>query len=202
MGYHERRRGILFVLSGPSGAGKTTVAQRLLEEVARLRRSISHTTRALREGETDGVDYHFADHGAFRRMIENGEFIEWAEVHGNLYGTSMRNVQDIVERGGDDLLLVIDVQGAEALRRIEARQCSIFLLPPSVEELARRLRGRGSEDEQNAKIRLAAAMGEMENMAAFDYLVVNNDLDRAVADVTAIIIAERLKPSNRSIRIS
>lgn len=185
-------KGILFVLSAPSGAGKTTVAMKVLSSVPGLDRSISHTTRPKRPGETDGTDYYFVDESTFREMIGNGEFIEWANVHGAMYGTSFSAIEKGLKKAKSDMLLVIDVQGAETLRRkkdIISR--SIFLLPPSMEELERRLSGRGTESPDKLKIRLEAARREMEQSGNFDHVIVNDDLDVAVKKVIALINAER-----------
>jgi len=191
------RRGILFVLSAPSGAGKTTAANLLLARVENLSRSISHTTRAMRPGETDGVDYYFVNREKFDAMIKSGDFIEWAEVHGNRYGTSFFNIEDIVNRDKHDLLLVIDVQGARALREKGVNCRLVFLLPPSPEELARRLKARGGESDEALKVRLANAAGEISAMDEFDYAVINDDLEKAVSELSAIVTAERLKTENR-----
>jgi len=185
-------KGILFVLSAPSGAGKTTVASQVLPSVPDLDRSISHTTRSMRPGEKDEVDYYFVDKRTFEKMVENGEFIEWANVHGAMYGTSFKAIEKALDKADRDLLLIIDVQGAEALRRSKhIRSRSIFLLPPSLEELERRLKGRGTESPDKLKIRLCAARGEMEQREKFDHVIVNEDLDVAVKEVIAAINAER-----------
>ncbi|MBI5815263.1 MAG: guanylate kinase [Nitrospinae bacterium] len=199
-GYRENKRGILFTLSAPSGAGKTTAANLLLEKAEGLRRSISHTTRAKRVGETDGVDYHFVGRERFEEMVRHGDFIEWAEVHGNLYGTSFANVEETVSRLHSDLLLVIDVQGARALRERGVNCRLIFLLPPSMEELRRRIETRGTDTAESLATRLENAKAEMAAMEEFDYVVVNDNIDQAVAQLMAIITAERLKTENRGLR--
>lgn len=194
----SERIGTLFVLSAPSGAGKSTVAEKVLEVTPRLSRSISHTTRPIRKGEVDGVDYHFVTRDAFEGMVERGEFIEWAEVHGNLYGTAYSNIDDIVLKRHDDLLLVIDVQGAASLREKGLERVTIFLAPPSMGELEKRLSGRGSDSEEAVRVRLANASYEMAEMDKFDYTVINDDLSTAVDEVRSIIVAERLRTRKKA----
>ncbi len=200
-GYIEERKGILFVLSAPSGAGKTTVASMLLSRTEGLRKSISHTTRQIRKGETSGLDYFFVNEKEFNEMIDRGEFIEWALVHGNYYGTSLANIENIVKKNGSDLLLDIDVQGAATLREKGVNCSTILLLPPSMDELKRRLVSRADESEESISTRLANAPKELGEIDKFDYVVINDDLGKAVSEVCAIIIAERLKVANRTIRL-
>lgn len=194
----NERIGTLFVLSAPSGAGKSTVAEKVLAATPRLSRSISHTTRPIRNGEVDGVDYHFVTKGDFEAMVERGEFIEWAEVHGNLYGTAYSNIDDIVLKRHDDLLLVIDVQGAASLREKGMERVTVFLTPPSMDELKKRLSGRGSDSEEAVRVRLANAKYEMAEMDKFDYTVINDDLSTAVDEVRSIIVVERLKTRKKA----
>lgn len=189
----EGRRGILFVLSAPSGAGKSTVAEKVLAATPYLSRSISHTTRPIRKGETDGRDYHFVTRQAFESMIERGEFIEWAQVHGNLYGTAYSNIDNIVLKRHNDLLLVIDVQGSASLWEKGVERVTIFLMPPSMDELKKRLIGRGTDNDDSVRIRLENARDEMDEMEKFDYTVINDDLATAVDEVRSIITAERLR---------
>jgi guanylate kinase len=177
------------VLSAPSGAGKTTIAHRLRA----LRRergdvvfSVSATTRAPRPGEVDGVAYHFVSDDEFRRMIDAGELMEWARVHGSWYGTPLRNVTDAAARG-QFLLLDIDVQGARQVRERVPDAVFVFVLPPSGRTLVDRLVGRGSEDHARVQRRLANALEEIRTAAEFDHVVVNDDLDAAVADVNALL---------------
>jgi guanylate kinase len=174
------------VLSAPSGAGKTTIARRLRERRGDVVFSISATTREPRPGEMDGVDYHFVSEDAFRRMIEAGELIEWAEVHGSFYGTPLANVRQARERG-EYLALDIDVQGARQIRAAVPDAVHVFILPPSGQALVERLVGRGSEDEARVQKRLRNALAEIATAAEFDHVVVNDDLDAAVEDVNAVL---------------
>jgi guanylate kinase len=174
------------VLSAPSGAGKTTIARRLRERRGDVVFSISATTREPRPGEVDGVDYHFVSEDAFRRMIEAGELIEWAEVHGSFYGTPLANVRQARERG-EYLALDIDVQGARQIRAAVPDAVHVFILPPSGQALVERLVGRGSEDEARVQKRLRNALAEIATAAEFDHVVVNDDLDAAVEDVNAVL---------------
>lgn len=182
------------VLAAPSGAGKTTIARALRARRKDVVFSVSATTRPPRPGERDGVDYHFVDHAAFRRMIDAAELIEWAEVHGNLYGTPLRNVADAVARR-EYLLLDIDVQGARQIRRKLAEAVFVFVLPPSGRALAERLAGRGSEDAEVRLRRLANARDEIREAASFDFAVVNDDLNHAVDEVERILLAETRRVS-------
>ena len=174
------------VLSAPSGAGKTTIARRLRDRRGDVVFSISATTRDPRPGEVDGVDYHFVSEDAFRRMIEAGELIEWARVHGSYYGTPLANVRKARERG-EYLALDIDVQGARQIRAAVPEAVHVFILPPSGQALVERLVGRGSEDEARVQKRLRNALAEIATAAEFDHVVVNDDLDAAVEDVNAVL---------------
>lgn len=174
------------VLSAPSGAGKTTIARRLRERRGDVVFSISATTRDPRPGEMDGVDYHFVSEDAFRRMIEAGELIEWAEVHGSYYGTPLENVRQARDRG-EYLALDIDVQGARQIRAAVPEAVHVFILPPSGQALVERLVGRGSEDEARVQRRLRNALAEIATAREFDHVVVNDDLDAAVEDVNAVL---------------
>ncbi len=184
------RRGIPFVVAAPSGTGKTTVCRAVLERDPEVHFSVSHTTRTPRPGERDGVDYHFVSAEAFRRGVDAGEFLEHAEYAGRLYGTSWRSLEDPLARG-HDLLLEIEVQGARQVRDRLADARFVFLLPPSMAVLEERLRSRGTDSEESVQRRLAVADRELEAVAFFDYAVVNDDLEQAVADVLEIIAAER-----------
>lgn len=185
-------RGSLIVISAPSGTGKTTLLKELFARLEAVTFSVSHTTRPPRAGEEDGVDYHFVDKERFRRMTEREEFLEWAEVHGNFYGTSRLVVERFLEQGFD-VVLDIDTQGARQVReRATAGRCiSIFIAPPSWEEQARRLSGRGTDSPETIQLRLANGRREMEDAPLYDYLVVNETVSEAVGVLEAIVIAER-----------
>lgn len=182
--------GILFVISAPSGTGKSTVARELVRRISGLEFSISFTTRPPRANETDGKHYFFVDHERFERMVGEGAFLEWARVFDNLYGTGLEVTQRVLA-AGRDLLLDIDVQGARQVREGPVPAVSVMILPPDFPTLAARLAGRGSEDLEGQERRLAQAREEAREYEAFDYLVVNDDLDRTVDSIAAIVRAER-----------
>jgi guanylate kinase len=187
------RRGLMLVLSSPSGAGKTTLSRRLLEVDPSVALSISVTTRTKRSGEIDGRDYHFIDKPRFNQMVKNGDLLEWAEVFGNLYGTP-RNPVETALAAGRDILFDIDWQGTQQLReKVRGDMASIFVLPPSITELERRLRQRAQDDEPVIKTRMAKAADELSHWAEYDYVVINDEIERAFADVRTILAAERLK---------
>jgi len=187
------RRGLMLVLSSPSGAGKTTLSRRLLEVDPSVALSISVTTRAKRSGEIDGRDYHFIDKPRFNQMVKNGDLLEWAEVFGNLYGTP-RNPVETALAAGNDILFDIDWQGTQQLReKVRGDMASIFVLPPSITELERRLRQRAQDDEPVIKTRMAKAADELSHWAEYDYVVINDEIERAFRDVQTILAAERLK---------
>lgn len=186
------RLGNLFVVSAPSGAGKTTLCQRLKDVLNDIRFSVSYTTRSPREGEINNVHYTFVDEEEFRSMISEGEFIEWAEVHGNFYGTSKKRVEDIIS-SGFDVLLDIDVQGARKIKDYYPQSVLIFVLPPSIEALRKRLLGRRTESEDAIRKRINNAIDEIKEFVNYDYVIINNILDEAVKDLLSIIRAERLK---------
>ncbi|HAK41262.1 MAG TPA: guanylate kinase [Synergistaceae bacterium] len=183
-------RGRLFVISGPSGVGKGTLRKALFETVEGLEYSISCTTRESREGETEGIDYNFISHERFRELVEQGSFLEWAEVHGNLYGTLKENVERILA-DGRDAVLEIDVQGALQVKGSMPEAVLVFILPPSEEELRNRLDRRGTEKEEDLEGRLKEARNEMLLSARYDHLVVNDDLDRALEALRKIIESYR-----------
>ena len=183
-------RGIPFVVSAPSGTGKTTVCRELVERDGKLEFSVSHTTRPQRPGELDGQHYHFVTRAAFERLLAEGAFVEHAEYAGNLYGTSFASLDAPLARGRD-LLLEVDVQGALQLRERRRDARFVFLLPPSLEELERRLRGRGTDASEVVARRLAEVRRELAAVHAFDYALVNEDVERTIAALLAIVAAER-----------
>jgi guanylate kinase len=178
------------VVSAPSGSGKSTVLWRVLRELPGLRFSVSHTTRPPRPGERDGVEYHFVDHAGFDALRAGGRLLEWAEVHGQLYGTAHEEYVS-AQRDGVDLLLDLDVQGAAQVRLKLPDVVTVFILPPSFGDLERRLRGRGQDDEAAIRRRLEAAREEMELFETYDYTLVNQELESCVADLAAVIRAAR-----------
>ena len=183
--------GRLVVISGPSGVGKDTVLRALFELDPHLRNSVSYTTRPPRPGEVDGVAYSFVDEPTFREMIERGELLEWAQVHGNLYGTALGRVREGLDRG-EDIVLKIDVQGAAQLRgRVGGEAIFIFLLPPSLEELRERLRARESESDESLAQRDADALRELTEAEGYDHRVVNDQVERAAREILDIVAASR-----------
>jgi guanylate kinase len=184
------RRGILFVISGPSGAGKSSLVRRVLAELEAVAFSVSYTTRPPRPGERDGHDYRFVDDDAFDRMLAAGDFLEWARVFGRRYGTGRKETEEALA-AGLDLLLDIDVQGARQIREAALDAVAVFVLPPSFQALAGRLRSRASESEEDLSVRLSLARREAEEYPRYDYLIVNDDLERATRDLRAVIEAER-----------
>ena len=184
--------GLLFVITAPSGAGKSSLIDALLREDPRLKLSVSYTTRAPRPGEANGREYHFVAETAFLAMLERGEFLESAEVHGHRYGTSQAVIRDALARG-EDLLLEIDWQGAQQVRRLHPDCVEVFILPPSVAELERRLRTRAQDSDAVIRRRLASAEEEISHAAEFDYAIINKDFNEARQDLQAIIRVERLR---------
>jgi guanylate kinase len=183
--------GNLFIISAPSGAGKSTLTAKLLEADKNIRLSVSYTTRAPRPGEVNGREYHFVDKAVFMGMLERGEFLESAQVHGNHYGTSEAWIR--AERAaGHDILLEIDWQGAQQVRRIFSDTIGIFILPPSIAELERRMRARGTDSEEVVRRRLDAAAEEMSHAAEFEYVIINKDFEEARCDLIAVVRASRL----------
>ncbi len=187
------RRGLMLVLSSPSGAGKTTLSRRLLDKDRSVELSVSVTTRPMRSGEVDGRDYRFIDRARFDAMVRGGELLEWAEVFDHRYGTPKEPVQAALY-AGRDILFDIDWQGTQQLReKVPTDLVSVFVLPPSVSELERRLRARALDPDDVIKRRMAKASDEMSHWAEYDYVVINRDIDRAFGEVCAILAAERLK---------
>ena len=184
------RRGIPFVVAAPSGTGKTSVCRNVVEADPGVEFSVSHTTRTRRPGEVDGVDYHFVDQAGFRRLVEEGAFLEWAEYNGHHYGTSFAAI-DAPLADGRDVLLEIEVQGASQVRERRADARFIFLLPPSMKDLEGRLRARATDSDEQIESRLGVARRELQAVVDFDYAVVNDELDRCVRSVLEILRAER-----------
>jgi guanylate kinase len=193
--------GNVFIICAPSGAGKTSLVAELLRRERGVKLSVSHTTRAPRPGEQDGRDYHFISRPAFEAKIERGEFLESADVHGNLYGTSQGWIDE--QRAGDvDIVLEIDWQGAQQVRKLIADAIGIFILPPSLAALRRRLNDRGQDSKAVIERRLQAAQGEIAHLAEFDYVIINNDFDDAVEDLVSIVRAARLRTASQVSRHS
>ena len=186
--------GTLFVISAPSGAGKTSLVAQCLDDLKHICVSVSHTTRAPRPGETNGVNYHFISTSTFQNMLEKGDFLESAQVFDNDYGTSQQSVEQNL-KAGIDVILEIDWQGAQQVRKQFPNLISIFILPPSLEILAQRLRGRGQDEDGIIQKRLAKASAEMTHFIEYDYLVINDDFDQATQDLKSIILSTRLKQS-------
>ncbi|MCK2097159.1 guanylate kinase [Thauera aromatica] len=184
--------GTLFIVTAPSGAGKTTLVHGLLQRDPRVQLSISFTTRAPRAGEQDGREYHFVDVPTFRALRDRGEFLEWAEVHGNYYGTSRAWLREQIA-AGRDTLLEIDWQGAQQVRKAFPGSIGVFVLPPSVEALEARLRGRGTDSGDVISRRLLGARGEMRHVGEFDYVIINDEIDAALDDLIAVVRASRLR---------
>lgn len=183
----------LFVISAPSGTGKTTILKKILPAVPGVSFSVSHTTRAPRSGEQDGVDYFFVTRDKFIAMRDDNAFLEWAEVHGNMYGTSRRSVEDQLANG-IDIFLDIDVQGAKQLRELpDLEAIFLFIAPPSWDELEKRLSGRGTDSEETIRLRLNNARNEMTETTHYDYLVINDVIAEAVDMLRAVILAERCR---------
>ncbi|MEP7309017.1 MAG: guanylate kinase [Acidobacteriota bacterium] len=183
-------RGLLFIVSAPSGAGKTTLVERLVEQVPHLKMSRSYTSRPARQGELDGVDYNFVTRSRFESMVAEGAFLEWADVFGNLYGTAAEDTERTLE-GGDDLVLVIDVQGARQVRSRRLETTAIFVMPPSLEVLERRLRGRSKDSGEAILRRLQVAKDEVSSFREYEFLVVNDEITAAVDRLRSIVLSTR-----------
>jgi len=191
--------GSLFIVTAPSGAGKTTLVKLLLDHDSNVHQSVSYTTRAPRAGEVDGVAYHFIDVRTFVAMRDRGEFLEWAEVHGNFYGTSRVWLEEQM-KSGHDMLLEIDWQGAQQVRGRFDGAVGIFVMPPSMGELENRLRRRGLDSEEVIQRRVAAALGEMRHVGEFDFVIINNDLQVALSELRAAVLASRLRFARQKAR--
>jgi len=194
--------GDLFIVSSPSGGGKTTLIRRLLESPpgAPLHFSVSHTTRPMRKGEVDGREYHFVSAEVFQRMVQADEFLEHNEVHGHIYATSRAEVLPRLA-AGEDVVLDIDVQGARDIRRAYAKAVSIFIVPASAEVLEQRLRGRGLDGEEAIRKRLINAAREVQQAEEFQYVIVNDDLERATLELQSVVRARRLVPERQAMRL-
>jgi len=189
---NEKGRGLIFILSAPSGAGKTTLAREVMEKLPNLKFSVSYTTRSPRANEREGEDYHFISNAFFQEMIERGDFLEWAEVLGNRYGTAQINIHAL-ESGGTDLMLDIDTQGARKILEKIDHPILIYILPPSVKALKERLVNRGLDSPEMIKFRLANARKDIEESQWYHYIIVNERIEDAVEQLKAIIIAERCR---------
>ena len=194
-------RGSLFTVVAPSGAGKTSLVAQLLEREPNLHLSVSYTTRAPREGERDGRDYHFVPRSRFEEMIGSADFLEHAEVYGNYYGTSRRWIEEQLEQD-HDVLLEIDWQGAQQVRRLFPHMVGIFILPPSIAELRRRLEGRGKDSPETIARRMASAQEDISHVLEFEYIIVNESFETAVADLIAVVRASRLARARQSVRLA
>ena len=186
------RRGLLFIVSAPSGTGKTTLVERLVRDVPNLHMSRSYTSRSARAGERPGVDYNFITRDRFEEMVRDGAFLEWADVFGNYYGTCADDTEACLARG-DDVVLVIDVQGARQVRTRGIETVGIFVLPPSAAVLEQRLRGRSKDSEEQIRRRLEVARGEVAEYAQYEYVVINDEVPAAVERLQAIVVAERAR---------
>jgi len=193
---NKKCRGSLFIVSAPSGAGKTTICKRILETIDNLKSSVSFTTRTPRPGEIDGEDYSFISEKKFRNMIQKGEFVEWAEVHGNLYGTSKKRLEKIIA-GGYDVILDIDTQGAEQIKETYGHGVFIFILPPSMTELRHRLEKRMSNTREDRERRLKQAVKEIRAYSMYDYVIVNDLLKSSLRKFECIVLAERQRSTKK-----
>jgi len=191
-----QQRGQIFVITAPSGTGKTTIIRAVRESVSGIGYCVSHTTREPRDGEMEGKHYHFVTRKDFEKMIDEHQFVEWAHVYGHLYGTSYSSMEDELSLG-EDLLLDLDIQGADAIKRHFPESLSIFILPPSMEILEERLRGRATNDREDVDLRMKKAEEEIRRCGEYDFIVVNDDLAQTVSEVEAIILAQRARAKRR-----
>jgi guanylate kinase len=197
-------KGIIFILSAPSGTGKTTVCQLLKQKLPNLKLSISHTTREPREGETEDKDYHFISQKQFEKKIHNGEFLEWAKVFNNYYGTASESISPHLNKG-EDVLIELDVQGAQSLRKINYKAVFIFIMPPSLKELEARLNKRGTENANKIQYRLEESKKEIQQSILYDYILTNVDVEKTADNLRSIIAGEqfrkeRYQPSSPDIK--
>lgn len=196
-----KKEGILFIVSAPSGAGKTSLCNELIDIFPDVRHSVSYTTRLPRPGERNGVDYFFVSRQEFQRMVENGEFAEWAEVHGNLYGTAVKTLEEIRAQG-IHVLLDIDCQGARQLKQLYGDAVYLFILPPDFPELRRRLEGRKSDSPEVIEQRLRVAADEVRESSWYDYLIVNDNFSQALERLKSVVIAEQCRTKRISEAVS
>jgi guanylate kinase len=190
-----QRIGSLFVISAPSGGGKTTLCRKLLKKMPDVRLSVSYTTRGPRKGEVNDVDYTFITREKFRKMIDRGEFAEWAMVHGNLYGTSIKRIKELSSKGYD-IILDIDINGAAQIRKSYSGAVYIFVLPPSLEALEKRLVNRKTDSDDTIKTRLDNAKDEISRYKNYDYTIINDSVDRAYQELESIVLSARLRTEN------
>ncbi|HEX9019695.1 MAG TPA: guanylate kinase [Nitrospirota bacterium] len=188
----RKKRGLLFVVSAPSGAGKTTLCRAVADSFENLVHSISYATRAPRSGEIDGRDYHFVSRDRFEDMVRAGDFAEWATVHSNLYGTSRRVLDDMIVKG-IDVILDIDTQGARQIKAKYDAAVFVFIMPPSLDILEERLRNRKSDHEEEIRKRMQRAREEIKDYTMYDYIIVNRDFDRALTELRSVVLAERCR---------
>ncbi|MBF0591614.1 MAG: guanylate kinase [Nitrospirae bacterium] len=185
-------RGQLYIISAPSGTGKTTLSRRLLQGLPHIRESVSYTTRAPRPTEIDKIDYIFVSVETFKEMLKNNDFIEYAEVHGNLYGTALATIQEVLSEG-NDVLLDIDTQGARQIRNKHIKSTSIFIIPPSIDTLYQRLKTRNTESEEIIRRRMEKAKDEVREGMHYDYIIINDDLEHALMELSSVITANRVR---------
>ena len=192
-------KGILYIVSAPSGAGKSSLVRDIVHKLADVVVSVSHTTRPMREGEVDGQDYHFIDESRFNAMVEQGDFLEHAQVFGNYYGTSKQSIeQQLVS--GKDVILEIDWQGARQIRQLMSDSKGVYILPPSIDALKQRLSNRGQDSEEVIDARMREAVSEMTHYGEFDYIVINDDFDEAAEQLASIFVCNRLLLDNQQQR--